>query len=278
MARAQGLTISRGNRGLLVVAALAGLAAAVLFVVAVNQDGGTSGTTGGGATVKAVVATQSIAASTQIDEGMVEVIDVPEDLLVARAFAETQPVVGQVTTYAIAEGEQITPSRIGSPREGSTGGASDVVPPDMRGFSISVDQTTAVGGHLLPGDRVDIIAIFGPDHSLASSQAEGGAGMTILQNIEVLSVGDVSQEGRATSTLDANGDGTRDTPTSGQVPEGVEEQPGAGTLTLIVSPEQAQLLALVQEEAQQVYTSLRGFGDEAPVELPTVDISSVRPR
>ncbi len=83
MARMQGLTLTRGNRGLLVVAALAGLAAAVLFVVAVNQDSGSSTVSTGGATIKAVVAKQNIAAGTEIKSDMVEVREVSEDLLVS---------------------------------------------------------------------------------------------------------------------------------------------------------------------------------------------------
>src|SRR3989304_7203292 len=108
MARIQGLTISRGNRGLLILALITGLVAAIVVFVAVNQGGGSSDNAKTGSavtTTSAVVAAKAdIAAGTEITAGMVEVIEVPDSLLVGDAFTSTQLVVGEAARYPIAAG------------------------------------------------------------------------------------------------------------------------------------------------------------------------------
>jgi pilus assembly protein CpaB len=275
MARMQGLTLTRGNRGLLVVAALAGLAAAVLFVVAVNQDGGSGTVSTGGATVKAVVAKQSIAAGTEIKSDMVEARDVSEDLVVAGALSDTADVVGNVTLGVIPAGEQIIPSRIGlSPTNKSL-----PVPAGKRAIGVEVREATAAGGHLLPGDHVDVIGVFDPQNTDSALVFESGGipafGVPLLQNIEVLAVGPSAQEQLPTTERDPDGDGTPNVATSGKPPENAETQPSAVTVTLAVDPGQAIMLALTQQTGIKVWLTLRAFGDNAEVEMPKVDIGTV---
>jgi pilus assembly protein CpaB len=277
MARMQGLTLAKGNRGLLVVAALAGLAAAVLFVAAVNQDGGTSNVSTSGATVKAVVAKQNIAARTEIKSDMVEVREVSEELLVTGAFSDTELVVGNVTLGAIPAGEQIISSRIGlAPTSDSL---SAVVPNGKRAVSVEVREATAVGGLLRNGDRVDVIGVFDPQNANSALVFESGGtpafGVPLLQNIEVLAVGQTAQEPLPTTERDPDGDGTPNVSTSGIPSENTEPQPGATTVTLAVNPDQAITLALTQQTGIKVWLTLRAFGDVDEVEMPKVDIGSV---
>src|SRR5439155_24123774 len=108
MARMQGLTIPRGNRSLLIIAALAGLAAAVLFVVAVNNgDSKTNAGQSSGATGNTVVAVKDIPAGNKIEADMVAIKTAPNDLLVAKPLDDTAKVVGQYAAYDITAGEQI---------------------------------------------------------------------------------------------------------------------------------------------------------------------------
>jgi pilus assembly protein CpaB len=241
----------------------AGLIAAILVFVGIAQrdSGGGSASSTSPATIATVVASQSIDAGTKIEADMVEVAYLPEDVQVSGAFDDASLVVGEVTNVTIAEGEAITPAKIGPLVEGSGLGA--VVPAGMRGFGIHVEEVTAVGGNLLPGDRVDVIAVYETPDAVVST--------TILQNIEVLSVAQEAQTPLPAGQADSDGDGTADVSTSGQVPENVEEQPGAATITLAVSPEQAQMLALAQEQARRIYTSLRSQGDQDAAELAPVD-------
>ena len=245
----EGLTLARGNRGLLIIALLAGLIAAVLVFAALaqNDDGNSTPPGAAGATVKTVVAAQDIAAGTEITLEMLTIADWPEDLKVTGAFDNTTPVVGEVSREAIAEGEALTPSKLGPGKEGD--GLQYYVPPGMRAFALLIDPGTAVGGNLRPNDRVDVHAVFA-----ATDATQGSIVVTVLQNVEVLALDDK------------------------RPPEDVKEQPGAGTVTLAVEPSQALLLAGVQAEAKEVYLSLRSFGDENTVETAPVDTSTLVPQ
>jgi pilus assembly protein CpaB len=251
MARIEGFTLGRGNRGLLIIAGAAGLAAALLFVLAVNQGDGGGGAVVGGRTGNTVVASQSIAAGTEVTDRMVQVKEVPDDLLVAGAFTDTQPVIGEVAKVAIAAGAQITPAMIGSAN--SAKGVEGVVPDGMRAAAVGIDQVTAVGGNLLPGNRVDVIGV--PENLDAARAAAGEfVPAFVIQDREIISVGTEAQE-----PLPAADSG--DVATSGQVPEDVETQPDASTVTLAVTPEEAAILAVAQQSGIKISLALRPFGE-----------------
>ncbi|MDO8612322.1 MAG: Flp pilus assembly protein CpaB [Dehalococcoidia bacterium] len=275
MARIQGLTISRGNRGLLILALITGLVAAIVVFVALNQGGGGSDNAKTGSAVittsAVVVAESDIAAGTEITADMVKVIEVPNSLLVRDAFTSTQLVVGEAARYPIAAGEQVTRARVGPNTEGD--GLAFVVPAGMRAIAVSVDEITGVGGLILPGDRADVIAVIS-DQAGANNPDRV---VTVLQDVEVLAVAQSAQEpvpaaadNNAATQAETDGAST----TSGQLPEDAEPQPSARTVTLALTPEQVQLLALVQEEGS-IYLSLRRFGDNAQLQLPVIDLSAI---
>src|SRR5437867_9410724 len=102
MARMQGLALPSGNRSLLIIAALAGLAAAVLFVVAVNNGDSKSNTVStGSGTANTVIATKTIPSGAVIQAEMVTGTKIDSALLIANAFSDINKVVGQVAKYDI---------------------------------------------------------------------------------------------------------------------------------------------------------------------------------
>ena len=271
MARIEGMTLARGNRGLLIIALLAGLIAAVLVFAALAQsdDGGSTTDSTLGPTVETVVAAQDIDSGTTIKADMLEIANLPDEFQVAGAFSETNLVVGETTRVAIAKGEAITPAKVGSLFEGE--GIGGVLASGQRGIGLRVEEVTSVGGNLLPGDRVDVIAVF----EVEGTTPRKVIAKTVLQNVEVISVAQEGQTPLPTGQRDADGDGTPDLATSGQLPEDVKEQPSAATLTLAIDPGSAQLLALVQETAIKVYASLRPFGDKDPLDVAPVELESI---
>jgi pilus assembly protein CpaB len=247
----------------------AGLAAAVLVFVALsNQSSDNAATvTPSGTNVPRVVANVTIPAGTKIEDRMVTVTQVPQDLSAQGAFDNVAPVVGEVTVFEIAANSQVTPSMIGKEVDGT--GLSYVVPDGLRAFSIRAEDLTAVGGNLIPGDRVDVIAVFDK-----KGDEEKKVSLTVLQDIEVLAV---AQEALKPLPADSSADAGSDLSTSGEVPEDVETQPGAATVTLAISPDQVAMMAGIQETALKIYTSLRSAGDHAPVEVLPFDVDVVRP-
>lgn len=272
----------RSNRTLLLLALLFAVVAAVLVFVAVNQGGGDEeeGAEGAAAgTAEVVVASRDISARTELTADMLKVTELPSDQVLRGYFSDAEVVVGQVTRYPLAENEQVTLAKIGpQTSEEEEQGLSFVIPQGMRAFSIRVSEVSSVGGLILPGDLVDIIAIFD------EGEVEHDKAVTFLQRVEVLAVAQEAQEAIPPPTTDEAGEEEADeaeadaTPevavrtTLGARPEDVEVNPSARTVTLAVTPAQAQLLALVQHRGELVL-SLRGYGDEVEVPLDESTLS-----
>ena len=262
MARMQGLSLAGGNRGLLVIAAIAGLAAAVLFIAAVNSGGDGSSTPLTAETATVVVAASDIAAGEEITSNMVEVKSVPGDDVIEGVLS-VDKAVGQRARVLVAKGEQVTAAKVGAAAEGS--GLRYVLPIGKQAAAIEVSEATQVGGNLLPGDRVDLLVTFQP-----TEPGEPVAVYSVLRNVEVLSVAQEAQEA-VTAAQDAPA-ATESAASSGQVLEDVEKQPSATTVTVALSAEQAQLLACVQDHSSvsRVWLTLRAFGEPEPAEAMTV--------
>lgn len=280
MAKLQELKMSRsGNRALLLIAIVAGLIAAVLVFLALQDNGDSSVapiTSTDIETVEVVVATGDIAAGTEITETMLEVVSFPVALQVKGALTDTELVVGEITNVAVIQGEQLTPGKFGLavPDKGLSG----VIPMGMRGVAVSVDEVTAVGGNLLPGDRVDIFAVI---------RIESGPGISedqyilrtevVVQDVEILSVAQESQIPVAQPAPAEDGEiPDAITYTSGAVPSDVDDQPKARTITVALSPLDAQLVVSKQEYAEEVWAIERAFGDEEIIDLEPLDVLLVQ--
>jgi pilus assembly protein CpaB len=211
-----------------------------------------------------VIAQQDIPARTEIGPEMLSVVDVPGSLAVNGALESVEPLIGETTRYPVAAGQQVTLAGVGT--QSKEDGLESVVPKGMRALSVEVDEISGVGGLLLPGDRVDVIAVL-------TAEAVGvDSAVTVLQGIEVLAVAQKTQEPLPA----AEGDSAAEPgpSASGQRPADAEPQPEARTVTLALTPTQAQLLALIQEQGK-IWLSLRPFGEDGQVQLTESTIGVV---
>ena len=265
----------RSRRTLLFLAVAFAVVAAVLVFVALSEsDGeGKEEVAAASTTSSVVVASKDIPARTELTARLLEVTDLPPEQVLRGAFGDAEPLVGQVTRYPLAEGEQVTLSKVGAQTtEEEEPGLSFVIPQGMRAFSIQVSEVSSVGGLVLPGDLIDIIAI------LDEGDVDFDKAVTLLQNIEVLAVAQTAQEaippqatveGEDEAEADGAAAGTEEVAATrglGLRPEDAEANPKARTVTLAVTPQQAQLLALTQARGK-LALSLRSYGDEAEVQL-----------
>ncbi len=108
---------------------------------------------------------------------------------------------------------------------GSGGGLAATIKDGMRAIAVRVDQVVGVAGFVLPGMRVDVL-ISGVPPNASSGGNNNTQVRTVLQNIEVLSAGTDIQK-------DAEGK-----------PQQVQ------VVNLLVTPEQAQVLALASNETR----------------------------
>jgi len=132
-----------------------------------------------------------------------------------------------------------------------------------------------VGGLLRPGDRVDVIAVFDSDQN-GPVQTRPTTAVTVLQNVEILAVAQEAQE--PIPALEGETDAAAQGRTSGKVPDNVDNNPRASTVTLALDPGQAAELAAVQEEAARIFLALRAVGDDQTGDGARFDVSTLIPQ
>jgi len=249
----------RSNRLIFIGAvALAGLAAALVFV-ALNNSGSDSKKADVGATREVVTASKDIKAGTKITDEMLNISDVANDSVLSGAYTETKGLVGLTTKYPVQKGEQLSAAKIGQTAKDKV--FADLVPAGKRAVSIPITEITSVGGLIVAGDRVDITAIINKPTANGVEQAS-----TLLQNVQVLSVGQTAQQ--LTAQVDANGNPINDG-SAGARPKDTGAQPAARSITVAVDPQEVGVLALAQEQGK-IYLSLRPVGEDAAV--PGLDV------
>ena len=126
-----------------------------------------------------VTAAMSIPFATKVEGRHIKLTEIPEGVLPAGAFTDLEQVEGQVSTTSIARGEILVAERFAAHSRGSTLAA--LVAPNMRAVTVRVDDVIGVGGFLLPGNTVDVLAARRGRDKRAITE-------TILTNIKVLAV------------------------------------------------------------------------------------------
>jgi pilus assembly protein CpaB len=258
-----------GNRRLIIAAVALGLLGAFLVYMASSSKGGTSSSSAPvGEGIPVVVAKADIPARTKITAQMVEVKLVPEDAASPLGFKDASQVVGQVTRFPIALNEQVLTNKIVSLAGTASAGRSlsYVVPQGKRAIAISASDVSNAGGLLLPGDYIDIVAIYdvefagraGGDRQTAASFVS----FTVLQNVQILAIAQNVVDLVPEATPSANGQQARNT--EGKV------TPGAATITLALSPQDAEKIYLAEANGKLRF-SLRAYGDgeQKPVDYVT---------
>ncbi len=248
--------LSRGGQRLaLPLAALLGLLSAFLIFIALSQARGGGGGAADMPTVSVVVAAEDIPARTRITPEMVKVLSVPQDMASPKAFRQASEVVGKVVRFPIAAREQVTSDKLVETTVNAETSRNPPlavqVPPGKRAVSIKASEDTAVGGLVLPGDFVDVIAVFeiatGPE-----IQDKRNVSVVVVQNVQVLAIG------QQVTNLPP---GSANLPPEERVNlRNANADPGAKTMTLAVSPEEALALALAAEKGS-LRVALRSFID-----------------
>ena len=137
-------------------------------------------------------------------------------------------------------------------------GLSADVKRNMRAMSINVSGAAAVSGMVKPNDHVDVIGTFNFPDDEGKIKRGDPVTCTILQNVLVLATG------RDTSKTQVRDLGMRGTS-------------GYSTVTLEVSPREAEMLAFAEQIKGRLILTLRNRTDtHAEDELPQVDYIKIR--
>jgi pilus assembly protein CpaB len=100
------------------------------------------------------------------------------------SYRDPKELVGKVARAEILAGEIILEPRIAAQADGSALAA--VVAKNMRAVTVRVDDVVGVGGFLLPGNRVDVVA------TTKKESNSDPVSETILNNVKVLAVDQTS--------------------------------------------------------------------------------------
>jgi len=170
-------------------------------------------------TVPVLVARQEIPAGLKLDASMVAFEERPKETVPEGVVTEASQYEDRSLKYRAFPGDFILQAKLGAKGEH---GISSTIPLGMRLFTVPVDMTTVHSGMVRPGDRVDVMVTYKVKRLGAP---ETPRSKTILKFIEVFAL-DRIREG-----------------------EGGESNKGAKieNLSLLVTPEQAHVLALAKD-------------------------------
>jgi pilus assembly protein CpaB len=192
--------------------------------------------------VSVLVAKTDIARGASITSDNLEVAIVPNQFIQPQAVTSLDRIDGMLTIAPISRGEQITMSKLVYPRQES-GGLSGNTPVGKRAITVSVDNVAALAGMIKPGDYVDVIAtvplpVQGADGKVNAQTAV----IPLFQNVLILAVG--QEIGAVVKT---GGDTSRYQAAAAQ---GQEKKEFSPLITIALSPQEANLIAFVQEQGK----------------------------
>jgi pilus assembly protein CpaB len=179
-----------------------------------------------------VVASQDVPEGASLDRMVLTVNNWPVPTVPAGAYGSLDSVAGRVTRVAVFKGEPIVPGRLAP--EGTGPGLEVKITPGKRAMGVRVDDVSSISGLLQPNSRVDVLVTLQDNSN--SSDRQKQISKLFMENMRVLSVGT-------------------------QVQRGPDNQPiSAPTVTLEVTPDEAERLAIAQREGS-IQLVLRGYGD-----------------
>ena len=197
------------------------------------------------ATVACLVAARDIPLGQPMEAHMVTTQNWPADAVPLGVFTDPAGLLPgddqepRRAMRAIAQGELMTAARVSDWGEKVT--IAQTLGENTRAMAINVDAQTAVGGFVTPGDSVDIV--------MTQGGGEGLRAVTILQNIRVIGVDQDSREDSDAPVV-------------------------ARTVTVEVTPEQGQRLALAQQ-AGRLSLSLRDPNAAENMDLPAISLNDL---
>ena len=139
--------------------------------------------------VPVVVAKGDLKFGDRLDAGKVTILHVPANAVPTGAFTTVEQVLAAdnggapVALTQIAAKELLLPSKLSGP--GARPSVAVEIADGFRAYTIKVSDVTGVGGHALPGDRVDVVLTrdLTPDGATRNYISE-----VVIQNLRVLGV------------------------------------------------------------------------------------------
>jgi pilus assembly protein CpaB len=185
--------------------------------------------------VSIVVAARALPIGAKIDASAVKLVQWPRDAVPSGSYTDQVALEGAYVKDSFVENEPMVASKLFMGQK-SAGVMPLLIPPGMRAMSVPVDKVSDVAGFVQPRTRVDVLVAM----SNLDTSNEKPFAKTILENVEVLAVNQEIQ-----------GD-----PAKPQVVE---------VVTLLVTPQEAERLALASRQGGNLRLAIRSYDDSAVV-------------
>lgn len=166
-----------------------------------------------------VLSARSLPVGAVITERDLKVVSWPGDAVPSGYIRSVKDAVGRGIITPVAENEPLLEAKVSTKDAG--GGLPIIIRDGMRAVSVKVDEVIGVAGFVLPGTRVDVLLTLDARDNRAQATTK-----TLLQNVQTLATGQSV---------------TRDKEGKAQT---------ATVITLLVSPDDAELLALAAKEGR----------------------------
>jgi pilus assembly protein CpaB len=169
--------------------ALFGLAALVVAKTMIPSPGAVKVAAAPVSGVPVVVAKAAMKFGDKLDATKIEILTIPANAVPEGAFTTTAQVLAQdgggapVALTPIAAREPLLPAKLSGP--GARASIAAEIRDGFRAYTIKVTDVTGVGGHALPGDRVDVVLMR--DLSTDSSK-HSFVSQVVIQDVRVLGV------------------------------------------------------------------------------------------
>jgi pilus assembly protein CpaB len=189
----------------------------------------------------AVVAAFDLSVGSVITARDIKVVRFPGGDIPDGHFQTPEEVIGRGVITAMARNEIVLGSKLAADKAG--GGLPAMIPQGMRAVAVKVNDVISVAGFAMPGTKVDVVLT---GNATRNNDPGDVSATTVLQNVQVLAAG---------QKLQTNAEGK---------PETVQ------VITLLVSPAEAQKLALAAQEGR-IQLTLRN-----PLDAEASDVSVLR--
>jgi pilus assembly protein CpaB len=209
--------------------------------------------------VSIVVARESLIAGTVLTTQNTTVKEQFESSVANSVFRadKRQTIIGATLRHSLQPGEAISWIHVGRSSMNELTGLSGTITTGMRAISIPVSAETAVSGLVRPNDKVDILGTFSFISTTNAAEMETVT-FTVLQHVTVLATG--QETGRAELEISSN-----------------SRRSSYNTVTIAVSPEEAELLAFAINAKGSLMLTLRNPNDNTVhPESPPIDFTKLQ--
>jgi len=138
-------------------------------------------------TASVVVAAQPIAFGTKLDDKNLAVVQLPVSATPVGSYRSIKDITAldggaPVALVAMVPREAVLPGKLSG--AGARASVAAMISPGMRAYTIQVTDSGGGGGHVLPGDRVDVLLT----RNLENEGSKAATAELVLQNVRILGI------------------------------------------------------------------------------------------